>query len=149
MFNNNERLDRIEEMLNKLLSRIPPLDSPTVDNLQCHLRKPNTPCKCVAWIEARQKGSDGQPDQYVSGCFRDMIPFIMNGAVVQSNKAIEQIDAARQDIQRVEARVCESGNRLASSIVGLFGFMGAHINVSSTDSNEIKLLNEREKGNDR
>jgi hypothetical protein len=88
--------------LDRLLSRLPPDDSPTRDNLLCHLRKPDVPCRCVFWMEVAQKGADGQPDHLVKGCFRDMLPFMLNGAIRQSNRAADQADAARQDIQRVE-----------------------------------------------
>ena len=94
-------IDDLTLKLDRLLSRLPPDDSPTRDNLLCHLRKPDIPCRCVFWMEVTQRGADGQSDYLTKGCIREMLPFMLNGAIRQANRAADQADAARQDIQEL------------------------------------------------
>jgi hypothetical protein len=137
-------ITNLNAKLDRLLSRLPPDDSPTRDNLLCHLRKPDTPCRCVFWMEVTQRGADGQPDHLVKGCIRDMLPFMLNGAIRQANRAADQADAARQGVGKL-AGLIESVEALGRvpqlanpSIASLFSSLSIH--QRSALSRELPLV---------
>jgi len=138
-------LTDLNAKLDRLLSRLPPDDSPTRDNLLCHLRKPDMPCRCVFWLEVTQRGADGQPDHLVKGCIRDMLPFMLNGAIRQANRAADQADAARQEVGKLtemaESMVTiERAPRLAGpSIANQLSSLSLSIHQRGALSGELPL----------
>src|SRR5689334_5141213 len=91
-----EALSRIE---NRLSESTPPPDHPHAETLQCHKRVSDSPCKCRLWMDVIQNGNAVEPSRRVTGCFFELFPWLISGAIVASNGASADVNALRNDVQ--------------------------------------------------
>jgi len=108
-------LSELATKIDRLVSRLPPEDSPYRDNLLCHLRQPNIPCRCVFWYELTSKGNakTGEGPTVIRGCYREVLPAMLNGIIVNANITAEQATETRADVQALITQVSEARRALA------------------------------------
>jgi hypothetical protein len=77
----------------------PPQDHPHRETLQCWKRVSDSPCKCRLWMDLVQEGNAVEPSHRVTGCFFELFPWLISGAIVASNGAMADVNALRRDVQ--------------------------------------------------
>jgi hypothetical protein len=77
----------------------PPPDHPHRETLQCWKRVSDSPCKCRLWMDVTQEGDASTASRRVQGCFFELFPWLISGAIVASNSAMADVNALRHDVQ--------------------------------------------------
>jgi len=89
----------LQSSINDLLSRIQELFGPCKGTAQ-------NPCPQKCWMDViQQGGGNGQPSQRVTGCFFQLFPWLISGAIQKNNEVIGDISAVRSDIDALKQRV--------------------------------------------
>lgn len=83
----------------------PPPDHPHRETLQCWKRVSDTPCKCRLWMDVTQEGNATTPSRRVQGCFFELFPWLISGAISASNGAMADVGALRQDMHEGLAHI--------------------------------------------
>lgn len=112
---------RIEKLVK---SDMAPADHPYRDNLKCWKRAADSPCKCVLWLSVTQNGTaDGSvAARQVSGCIREMLPFMVGATILSDNRKTMESTEVRQDVQNglsaVEAQMSRVAEVLELALTG-------------------------------
>lgn len=82
---------------------------PYKNAFQCHKYSEGSPCLCPAWLEVVQQSAGNEPGAVIStvtkGCFYQLFPWLISGAIRQNNIATAEATAVRQDVHSLESRV--------------------------------------------
>src|SRR5690349_5406353 len=96
---------------------------PYINAFQCHKYVEGSPCLCPAWLEVLQQSAGNDPATQVKGCFYQLFPWLISGAIRQNNIATAEAVAVRCDVQNLESVVegmrSQVDERLQDVAVGL------------------------------
>lgn len=145
----NSKLATIDKKLARIISQLPPDDSPTRDNMQCHLRKPNIPCNCIWWREITQQAdtSRGEQASTVKGCGIELFPWMLAGVITSTNKSTIQSTAIRTDIHDLKQEV-NNHQSMVGQAISLGLYIRESIAASVMPPKDMKSINGRRDSDD-
>jgi len=89
-----------------------------------------SPCRCRKWQRITQQGdeSKGKPARTIEGCFYELFPWMVSGAIIKAGLAAAMTDNLRRDVQGmgekiggVERAVVGGLNRIGAAVVDGLG----------------------------
>lgn len=92
---------------------------PYKNAFQCYKYKEDMACLCPAWLEVIQQAAGDQPATQVKGCFFQLFPWLISGAIRQNNIATMEATAVRQDVQSLGAEVGELRSQVSEQLQGV------------------------------
>jgi len=88
----------LQSSIDDLLFRMQDLFGPCKGTAQ-------NPCPQKCWMDVIQEKGNGQLSQRVTGCFFQLFPWLISGAIQKNNEVIGDISAVRSDIDTLKQRI--------------------------------------------
>lgn len=114
----------------------PPQDHPHRETLQCWKRVSDQPCKCRLWMDVTQEGDATTASRRVQGCFFELFPWIISGAIVASNSAMADVNALRHDVQDGLANIGDNVVRGFNVLAQRMQLLQAHAPLQLEDGTD-------------